>query len=79
MIEGVAECTQGGTEEDAMGSDVASTSTIEFAPVYTKGRKTKTLTSGAGSLQRTSRRGKAKANEAFERSSVVDQDLVLVD
>lgn len=80
MIEGAAEYTQGGAEEDAMGSDVASTSTIEFAPVYTRGRK-KTLTSGgAGSLQRTSRRGKAKANEASGRSSVVDyQDLVLVD
>jgi len=72
---------EGGAEEDAMGSDVASTSTIEFAPVYTRGRKTKTLTSGgAGSLQRTSRRGRAKANEASGRSSVVDyQDLVLVD
>lgn len=80
MIEGAAEYTEGGAEEDAMGSDVVSTSTIEFAPVYTRGRKTKTLTSGgAGSLQRTSRRGRAKANEAFGRSSVVDQDLVLVD
>ena len=79
MIEGAAEYTKGGAEEDAMGSDVVSTSTIELAPVYTRGRKTKTLTSGAGSLQRTSRRGRAKANEEFERSSVVDQDLVLVD
>ena len=61
MIEGVAEYTQGGAEEDAIGSDVASASTIELAPVYTRGRKTKTLTSGrAGSLQRISRRGRAK-------------------
>lgn len=81
MIEGVAEYTQGGAEGDAMGSDAASTSTIEFAPVHTRGRKTETLTSdGAGSLQRTSRRGRAKANEASGRNSVLDyQGLVLVD
>jgi hypothetical protein len=81
MIEGAAEYTQGGAAGDTMGSDVASTSTIEFTPVYTRGRKTKALTSGgAGSFQRTLRHGRAKANEAFGHSSVVnDQDLVLVD
>ena len=83
MIESAAEYIQGGAEGDTIGSDVASTSTstIEFAPVYTRGRKTKTLTSGgAGSLQCTLRRGRTKANEVSGRSSVVDdQDLVLVD
>lgn len=79
ILEGVAKYTQGGAE-DAMGSDAASTSTIEFAPVYTKGRKTKTLISGgAGSLRHTSRRGRAKVNQASGRSSDVDyQDLVVL-